>query len=452
MLVAFGACNPKKYKLTDLGPAGEAGSAGVAGGAGVAGAEAGGAGAGGKTTARGGSGGSTRTSSTKASAGGQTGTEPTSANGGTSTGGTQPMTSAMGGAQAGGTSATSTATAPCGLIPNPTDDRTKRRLLLRDEAVSKLAFVDIGNAANYWEATLDREANAVGPQGRDLQLIGNCRILVPTDLGYDEYDLRTHARVNAVTAYPGTLSAQRLRNKNTLLVGVGTSAAPWQGKVGIVLLQLDAAGAIIPDKTLVYPGTYARLVRETQQGTFLIANNQRVIEGESALNSPADGYNHLLPTVFNVATPTLTQPHTWLGLRVATAVAGVYETVVASGYGASLLVFQSDGTLRKTITGGSASIPGGASAVNPNFFAGFQLLGNGNYLVSNWSGHSGASRKFTDGIPVLEYNPAGALVWSWGDPAYGDRLLGLQAAIVLDGLDPMKLHVEGPSGKLVPVD
>jgi hypothetical protein len=268
--------------------------------------------------------------------------------------------------------------------------------------------------------------------GRDLQLIGNCRVLVPTDLGYEEYDLLTHTRVASVAGYSGTVAAQRLRNKNTLLVSVGTS--------GIVLLQVDATGTAV-GSPLVYPGTFARLVRQTAQGTFLIANNQQVLEG--------DATGTLLSPTFGVLSSVYANPQVWMGLRVLNGAAN--ETIVSMGYEARLRIFAADGSTRKTInTSGTAAIPGGATAVNPNYFAGFQVLPNGNYLVANSSGQ--INGHFKDGIPVLEYNPAGALVWYWGDPAYADRLSGLTAALVLDGLDPTKLNVEGNDGKLVAVD
>lgn len=89
-------------------------------------------------------------------------------------------------------------------------------------------------------------------------------------------------------------------------------------------------------------------------------------------------------------------------------------------------------------------------AVNPTFFADFQLLSNGNYLVVNSLGTG--PDNFTKGIPLLEYTPSSALAWYWGDPAYATQLSSIQAAIVLDGLDPTKLHVEDTNGQQVPVN
>jgi hypothetical protein len=195
----------------------------------------------------------------------------------------------------------------------------------------------------------------------------------------------------------------------------------------------------------VYPGTYTRLVRQTPTGTFLVTNNTRVIEGDTT--------NSVSATTFDankVTNCTVTSPHIWKALRVPTTTAGVTEVAVATGYCASLAFFREDGSFRARVTGGTASIAGGATAVNPRFFAGFQRLSNGNFLVANWSAH-GAGH-FAEVIPILEYTPDGALAWYWGDPAYKDALSGIQGVIVLDGLDPTKLHVEDTNGQLVSVN
>jgi hypothetical protein len=343
------------------------------------------------------------------------------------------------------TASTTPVTTPgCGFEANPTDDRTKRRILIRDEGASKFGVIDVGNAANSWFVTLDREDgdDTLEPQGRDLQLVGNCRVLVGTHVGYDEYDLTTHARVAAVTAYPGTLAAYRLASGNTMLVGVGPVAAtPWLSQTGIVLIQVDATGATVGAPIVHAAGTYARLVRPTAQGTYLVGNNQQVAEIDVAGTLVAPSF--VVPKDFYPLSA-----HAWMGVRVATA-AGSNETLVMSGYEARLLIYNADGTIRKTITGGQPLIDGASISVNANFFAGLQVLPNGNYLVTNWSNHGPGNLLLN--VPIIEYNSAGAAVWAWRDSTYADRLSAIQAAIVIDGLDLTKLNVEGPDGKLTAV-
>jgi len=323
-------------------------------------------------------------------------------------------------------------------------------MLLRDEGVSKIALIDIANPANGWVTPLVQEQTS-GVQGRDMQLVGNCRVMIGTDVGYEEYDIYSGQRQGGVTTFAGTISAQRLRNGNTMLVGIGTAPTPYQSSVGLVLLEVNDAANIV--NKYVYPGAYTRLVRQTPSGTHLVTNNTRVIDGYTTKALPTDTNNQISAITFDankIPNCTNANPHVWQALRIPTATVGVSEVVASTGFCASLAFFNADGTLRTRITGGTASIPGGATVVNPYFFAGFQLLANGNYLVTNWQGHGAGN--FIKGIQVLEYTPSGALAWYWGDPAYKDTLSGIQAVILFDGLDPTKLHVADTNGQLVPVN
>ncbi len=116
------------------------------------------------------------------------------------------------------------------------------------------------------------------------------------------------------------------------------------------------------------------------------------------------------------------------------------QTIVSTGYSKNFQLFSAEGSLITTITG--------PDEVNPSFFAGFQIVANGNYVVTNWQGHGpkfGAS-----GTQVLEYSPDGKLVWSWKqDP---EKFSSLQGVIVLDGLNTNFLHVENADGILAPVE
>jgi hypothetical protein len=83
--------------------------------------------------------------------------------------------------------------------------------------------------------------------------------------------------------------------------------------------------------------------------------------------------------------------------------------------------------------------------VRPFFYAMFQLLTNGNLVLANWQGHGpGFGRS---GVQLLEFNPAGEIVWSWSK---ADLISSLQGVLVLDGLDTTKLHDER-SGLMRPV-
>ena len=284
-----------------------------------------------------------------------------------------------------------------------------RRFLLRDEGLSQLCYIDLKNPKANWYIPV--------PAGRDLQLVGNGRVLIGTGTGYEEREITTGLKVEEVNSYKGTISARRLRNGNTLLVGLN-----WQEKQGIVLMEVDKNGKA--NRLIIFPGfDYVRLVRETTAGTFLVTADDVIFEGN------AEG-----SILWEGKISAKQKPHIWQALRLANG-----NTLVSGGYTGNFQILDKDGKVSDSITG--------PARVNPLFFAGFQILQNGNIVVTNWQGHGpkfGAS-----GIQLLEYTPKGELAWSWQqDP---EKVSSLQGVIVLDGLDLKFLHVEDANGKLVPV-
>ncbi|MEP7323366.1 MAG: hypothetical protein ABI761_15685 [Saprospiraceae bacterium] len=255
------------------------------------------------------------------------------------------------------------------------------------------------------------------PPGRDLQLVGHGRALIGTGSGFEEREIATGKKLFELTTYPGTIAARRLRNGNTILSGVN-----WQGKHGIVLVEIDSGSLI--HRIINYPDfDYVRLIRETANGNFLITADNVVFEGNGMGN-----------IIWKAKIKGAGNPHAWQALRLKTG-----QTIVSSGYSKNFQIFSSAGELVDTI--------GGPAEVKPNFYAGFQILSDGNYIVANWQGHG---NKFGDsGIQLLEYTPAGKLAWYWHQDA--KRFSSLHAVIVLDGLDLNLLYVEDENGMLAPV-
>lgn len=281
-----------------------------------------------------------------------------------------------------------------------------RKFLLRDEGLSQVSFVNLDDSTANWFVKV--------PAGRDLQLVGNGTVLVSTGSGYQELDVRSGKLLKEVADYAGAVMARRLKNGNTLLVGLN-----WEGKKGAVLLEVDADGT--KKKVLNFPEhNYVRLVRETAKGTLLITANTMVFE------SDRDG-----KVIWKANLTGPKKINSWQALRVRKN-----KTVVSSGYAVNFQILDKSGVVMKTFTG--------PKEVNPHFFAGFQILKNGNYLVTNWQGHGpdfGHS-----GSQLLEFTPQGKLVWSWKqDPA---KFSSLQGVIALDGLNPEYLYMEGKDGKL----
>lgn len=286
-----------------------------------------------------------------------------------------------------------------------------RKLLLRDEGLSKLSFIDLANPAKDWFVSV--------PVGRDIQLVGNGRVLIGTSDGYEERDIATGNKVFELTKFKGTQTARRLKNGNTLLAGTN-----WQQKQGIVLVEVNSNGDI--QQTRVFPGfTYVRCIRETVKGTLLVTADDLVFESNA---------NNEIIWRAKVAGPPV-KPHVWQAVRL-----GNGQTIASTGYAKNFQVYDAQGNQVQTITG--------PDEVNPNFFAGFQVLKNGNFVVTNWQGHGPGFGN--SGSQILEYDPSGKLVWSWKQDAA--RFSSLQGIIVLDGLNVNKLHVEDANGALTPVN
>ena len=286
---------------------------------------------------------------------------------------------------------------------------TTHRFILRDEGLSQLSYVDMANPGNNWYVPV--------PPGRDQQLVGNGLVMIGTGTGYEEREIGTGKKINELTSFAGTFSARRLRNGNTLLTGLDL-----QGKHGLVLAEIDKDGAT--QHIINFPDlNYARLVRETPSGTLLITSDTTVFE------SDAEG-----KILWRAKITSKKRPHSWQALRMVNG-----QTIVSSGYAGNFQIFGKDGGLVKTISG--------PAEVNPNFYAGFQILKNGNIVVTNWQGHGPTFG--TSGVQLLEYNPGGQLVWSWKqDP---NKYSSLQGVIVLDALNLEMLHVEDANGMLAPV-
>jgi hypothetical protein len=81
---------------------------------------------------------------------------------------------------------------------------------------------------------------------------------------------------------------------------------------------------------------------------------------------------------------------------------------------------------------GTQAMPMAATFL-PNAFAEFQILPNGNLITSNL-------RISFGGIQVIEFNPAGDVVWFYKqDPTVFAAISGV---MVIDGMDPKNLHVQ----------
>ena len=407
------------------------GSGGNPGGAG------GNPGQGGQTTATGGN----------AGQGGQsTGGNPGGTGGKAGQGGTEPQPDAAAGAGGiggqGGTSqphadASDTASGGTGGSPgsdgggdsgkdvaadaNPVGN--PRRVLLCDEGNRRVLIVDLASPSTAVWSTLVNDTNKYGDGLRDIQLVGGDRVAASVAKGYIELDVKTGAIKKEVLNFTGVESLRRLPNGNTILGGNSDG--------GVTLQELDSQDALVSGHKVTFTNySQFRMLRRTPQGTVLIGAANKLAEVNWDKQTlwemdfpPAPGHD---------------PDYIYQGLRLPDN-----TIAVTSGYAASILIV--DATAKKVLTTIGGSGQPDAATIVPNFYAGFQILPNGHYVVTNWQGHGGGNGG--KGLQLLEYDQTGLLVWKWKqDPTL---VSSLHHVIVLDGLDTTKLH-DDVNGVLAP--
>ncbi len=291
------------------------------------------------------------------------------------------------------------------------------RVLLCDEGNRRVVLLDLENAQPaVWRTAFD-DTNRFGDSVRDLQLVGDDRVAVSTARGYVELNVSTGEIVKEVNGFSGVESLRRLPDGNTVL---GANA-----NGGVTLQELDSQDEVLRQATFA-SYNQLRLFRRTEAGTFLLASGTQLAE----VNWDGE-------TVWDMTIPD--GDWVYQGVHLADG-----SIAVTSGYGSALLVIDPDTKAVLTTIGGKNQAD--AASITPNFYAGFQVLPNGHFVVTNWEGHGGGNG--SKGVQLLEYDEAGTLVWQWRqDPAL---ISSLHHVIVLDGLDTALLH-DDVGGALAPV-
>ena len=278
----------------------------------------------------------------------------------------------------------------------------KHRFLAIDEGLARLLHVDEWHPENDWSVPIGH------PQARDMQLIGNGRVLIGHHHGWSEFEISTGKVLFECSRYEGITAVRRQADGGTFLFGVDIA-----GINGVGFVELDADGHEI--RRVRYEGDYVRLVRQTSRGTLLMSCNDRIREadlnGNYLRDYPVEGFYH--------AWKSLLLPNDHL--------------LVSAGYGVFMVELDGEGNVVRKF-GGKDEVP---ETVNPFFYAMFQPLPNGNVVLANWQGHGEGFGE--SGAQLLEFDPAGSLVWQWSDSS---RISSLQGLLVLDGLDQSRLHHE----------
>jgi hypothetical protein len=270
-------------------------------------------------------------------------------------------------------------------------------------------------SAAVWSRAID--AAKYGDSLRDIQLVGGDRVAVSVAKGYVELDIKTGEIKKEVTSFTGVESLRRLPSGNTILGG--------NSEGGATLQELDSKDVLVPGRKVTFNLQNLRLFRRTPQGTFLLGVGKDLVE-----------VNWDKQTLWSMTISG--GDYVYMGLRVDKNIA------VTSGYGAAIQIIEPTAKKLLTTLGGKSQPD--ATNITPNFYAGFQVLANGNYVVTNWQGHNGGNGG--KGIQLLEYDASGAVVWKWKQDS--KLVSSLHHVLVLDGLDTTKLH-DDVNGALAPV-
>jgi len=272
-------------------------------------------------------------------------------------------------------------------------DPAKRRFMYSDFMNRKIVYIDEANPAAYWEAFLPEVAF-------DLTRCGLNRLVVAQKHGYRYYDL---GQMNFL---------YELKDPKHLKYATSVTRLP-DGRVFI----LDGAAVHEYDKDGVWQYAYTfgdrvkqtRIMRFTDRGTVLIG-----------------AFTGFAEVVLDRALAPAQRVKKWFQLPGTARYCYQAEwqpdgTLLSSGgYLPELVTFAADG---KVLARHQARQPEGLSNY---FYGGFHVRPNGNRTVANWTGHSG--RDFRPGLKLLEFTPAGEVVWSWNAPWAGTP----NAVIVFD--------------------
>lgn len=285
----------------------------------------------------------------------------------------------------------------------------KHKVLLSDEGNQKVHYIDMNDGSKNWSISL---AN------RDMQLIGDNKLLLSTNAGFEEYDLSSRKQLKKVSVGSQIQTAFRI---NALETYVGVDANPPRLEI------IDNATSKSRKSINIKPSITLRIIRPTPSKTFLVGgkDNGMIYEFDSLGNKIWEA---------NVGGSP------YQAVRLPNG-----NTVISTGYGAQIAVVdKSSKVIRKF-----PANPKDASltSVKPNFFGGFQILNNGNIVVTNWQGHG--TGYGSSGIQLLEFDSTGVLVSYWKQTA--SIVSSLHGVIVLDNIDPSVLNSD-INGVLGPVN
>ncbi len=277
----------------------------------------------------------------------------------------------------------------------------KHRLLLADEGNQKIHYVNLHDTTKNWSIPVS--------SNRDMQLVGDNKLMVSNGSGYEEYDLLTHQQTKKVAIGSQIQSTFRISDQETY-VGIDGTVP----KISIIDIASGKSKGIIS----IQPAITLRIIRATVKRTFLVGGK------DAGMVYEIDSTGKKIWEANVGGSP-------YQAVRMPGG-----NTIVSTGYGAQIVVVDKNSKVIRKFP----ENPKDASltAVKPNFFGGFQVLENGNVVVTNWQGHG--SGMGSSGVQLLEFDSTGIIVSGWKQNA--SYISSLHGVIVLDNLDTKVLNTD----------
>lgn len=285
------------------------------------------------------------------------------------------------------------------------------KVIVADEGNGKVHCINLANPSERWSITT---AN------RDLQLIGSDRLMVSVGDGYAEYNVKTGAFIKKVSVGGTVQSVFRLSDTATFIGIDGNPAS---------IREVDSTGKEIRKINFAVNASI-RIIRPTSDGTFLVG-------GKVA------GTMYECDSTGVIQWEVQAGGEPYMALRLPNG-----NTLISTGFGCQMVLVDAEAkVLKRFPTDADKNGSEFWSRAAPNFFAGFQVLENGNIVVSNWEGHGGGNG--SKGFQLIEIDSSLTKVVSYWeqDPALISSLHGV---LVLDGLDT-ELMYSDMNGALAPV-
>lgn len=151
----------------------------------------------------------------------------------------------------------------CCMVGGLRAEGIRHRFVCVDNGTNTLHYIDQLTPENGWSVPI--------PKGsRDLELVGEGRILVGHGDGAAEYALKDGKRLWQITGFNKVQTARRLRDGNTML---GIDGGPF--------LVVDREGKIVKEIRMPAGWTsHLRLARVLENGNILYVTGNRVVEAD----------------------------------------------------------------------------------------------------------------------------------------------------------------------------